>query len=102
MIVLSSDGKVAEQGTYQQLSNNPNGAFTKLMEWQMSGGDAVESTSSMNISPEPRGPPTDKEDALHDHDEQDLELVNEEGLNVGKGKETTAEEVLEKAGKQQH
>ncbi|KAI4236682.1 MAG: hypothetical protein LQ349_002408 [Xanthoria aureola] len=39
IIVLSSDGKVAEQGSYHELSNNPDGAFTKLMEWQMTGSD---------------------------------------------------------------
>lgn len=41
IIVLSSDGKVAEQGPYKELSRNPNGAFTKLMEFQLTGADAV-------------------------------------------------------------
>lgn len=40
IIVLSPDGRVAEQGSYEELSSHPDGAFTKLMEWQMSGGDA--------------------------------------------------------------
>lgn len=39
IIVLSADGRVAEQGPYTELSKNPDGAFTKLMEWQMSGGE---------------------------------------------------------------
>ncbi len=39
IIVLSSDGKVAQQGSYADLSRDMSGAFTKLMEWQMSGGD---------------------------------------------------------------
>lgn len=39
IIVLGNDGKVAEQGSYEELSSRPDGAFTKLMEWQMSGGD---------------------------------------------------------------
>lgn len=39
VIVLSADGQVAEQGSYSELSKNPDGAFTKLMEWQMSGGE---------------------------------------------------------------
>ncbi|CAG8226292.1 unnamed protein product [Penicillium olsonii] len=39
IIVLGNDGKVAEQGSYEELSARPDGAFTKLMEWQMSGGD---------------------------------------------------------------
>jgi len=37
IIVLSSDGKVAEQGTYAQLSRITNGAFNTLMKMQMEG-----------------------------------------------------------------
>jgi len=39
IICIDSEGRVAEEGTYEQLSSNPEGAFNKLMEWQMSGGD---------------------------------------------------------------
>ncbi|KAF2803401.1 ATP-dependent permease MDL2, partial [Mytilinidion resinicola] len=39
VIVISADGDVAEEGTYRELANNPDGAFTKLMEWQISGGE---------------------------------------------------------------
>lgn len=42
IIVLGSDGKVAEQGTYKELSANPNSAFSRLMEWQMTGGDTLD------------------------------------------------------------
>ena len=42
IIVLSNDGRVAETGTYTALSNNPESAFSKLMEWQMSGGEESE------------------------------------------------------------
>ncbi|PLB54832.1 P-loop containing nucleoside triphosphate hydrolase protein [Aspergillus steynii IBT 23096] len=51
IIVLSPDGKVAEQGSYEELSSRPDGAFTKLMEWQMSGGDATQPPQSAPISP---------------------------------------------------
>lgn len=37
IIVLSSEGQVAEQGTYAQLSRKQNGAFNKLMQMQMEG-----------------------------------------------------------------
>lgn len=37
IIVLSSDGRVEEQGTYFQLSRKPDGAFNKLMQMQMEG-----------------------------------------------------------------
>jgi putative ABC transport system ATP-binding protein len=39
IIVLSSEGTVAEVGSYAMLSADKNSAFSKLMEWQMSGGD---------------------------------------------------------------
>ncbi|KAL2152412.1 hypothetical protein VTH82DRAFT_5596 [Thermothelomyces myriococcoides] len=39
IIVLSSEGTVAEVGTYAELSADKNSAFSKLMEWQLSGGD---------------------------------------------------------------
>ena len=45
IIVLSSNGKVAETGTYNELSSNPESAFSKLMEWQMSGGDVADQKS---------------------------------------------------------
>lgn len=46
IIVLNNEGKVAEIGSYSQLSVNPDSAFSKLMEWQMSGGEVPEKGSS--------------------------------------------------------
>jgi len=37
IIVIGNDGRVAEEGSYHALSNNPDGAFSKLMEWQLTG-----------------------------------------------------------------
>ncbi|KAB8072957.1 P-loop containing nucleoside triphosphate hydrolase protein [Aspergillus leporis] len=51
IVVLGPDGKVAEQGSYEELSSRPDGAFTKLMEWQMSGGDASHPPTNAPISP---------------------------------------------------
>jgi putative ABC transport system ATP-binding protein len=54
--VLSADGKVAEQGPYSVLSKNPDGAFTKLMEWQLHGGATSlpgSSTQSDHASDDP-------------------------------------------------
>lgn len=39
IIVLSSEGTVAEIGSYAELSANKESAFSRLMEWQMSGGE---------------------------------------------------------------
>ncbi|KAL9612766.1 MAG: hypothetical protein Q9167_002651 [Letrouitia subvulpina] len=69
IIVLSNDGKVAEQGTYAELSQRPEGAFTKLMEWQMSGADV----------PPPPAPPRNQraenseEEAGYSGEEEELE-----------------------------
>jgi putative ABC transport system ATP-binding protein len=41
IVVLSNEGTVAEIGSYTQLSSNPESAFSKLMEWQMSGGEVA-------------------------------------------------------------
>lgn len=39
IIVLNNEGKVAEIGSYKQLAADNDSAFSKLMEWQMSGGE---------------------------------------------------------------
>ena len=43
IIVLDSDGRVAETGTYAALNADRGSAFSRLMEWQMSGGDVPDS-----------------------------------------------------------
>jgi putative ABC transport system ATP-binding protein len=39
IIVLGNDGKVAETGTFEELSSR-DGPFSRLMEWQINGGEA--------------------------------------------------------------
>ncbi|KAI1262130.1 P-loop containing nucleoside triphosphate hydrolase protein [Xylariaceae sp. FL1019] len=39
IIVLNNEGSVAEIGSFTELSADQNSAFTKLMEWQLSGGE---------------------------------------------------------------
>ncbi|KAL2829778.1 P-loop containing nucleoside triphosphate hydrolase protein [Aspergillus cavernicola] len=56
IIVLGNDGKVAEHGTYEALSARSDGAFTKLMEWQLSGGDSQPPVSP-SIEPEDQEKP---------------------------------------------
>lgn len=45
IIVLNNEGKVAEIGSYTKLASDPESAFSKLMEWQMSGGEVPEKRS---------------------------------------------------------
>ena len=67
IVVLGNDGRVAEQGSYRELSTRKDGAFTKLMEWQMSGGETPDADKGreMAVSGEGgRGLPTEKEEIL--------------------------------------
>lgn len=46
IIVLNNEGKVAEIGSYTKLAADRESAFSRLMEWQMSGGEVPEKRSS--------------------------------------------------------
>lgn len=70
IIVLGTDGTVAEQGSYEELSSRPEGAFTKLMEWQMSGGEADK--------PPPRAIPADQLWELEKEAESEPEIEDDE------------------------
>ncbi|PGH02518.1 hypothetical protein AJ79_07631 [Helicocarpus griseus UAMH5409] len=90
IVVLSSDGRVAEQGTYQQLSSRPDGAFTKLMEWQMSGGEGGVGPMSSYDSSAARGPPTETEELqqmLQEGEEDYGEFEDVEGESEKEGKD---------------
>ena len=99
IICLGSDGRVAEMGTYRALSANPDGAFSKLMEWQMSGGEELGGSGppanapgggNASTSDEAVGPPTEKEEIEHllrsggeeDGDEEELEGEEKEKVRV--------------------
>lgn len=95
IVVLGNDGRVAEQGSYKDLSSRKDGAFTKLMEWQMSGGEtaglahhgAEAERRDMAVSGEGgRGPPTEKEEIQHLH---------VEGAHEGEGGADLEEEHIE-------
>jgi len=49
IICIGGDGKVAEIGAYAALSNDRNSAFSKLMEWQMGGGDSKPRGAGLEI-----------------------------------------------------
>ncbi|KAI1853581.1 hypothetical protein JX266_001565 [Neoarthrinium moseri] len=75
IIVLSTEGTVAEMGSYTSLSANPDSAFSKLMEWQMSGGE-------IPVSQTRHLPPIEEaeahEEELEEHEEADMEELMED------------------------
>ena len=98
IICIGSDGTVAEDGTYAQLSSNKDGAFTKLMEWQMSGGESGARTREIEAQP------SEVEEIEHDLEgesdeiaaEADLEQGSREATSTKKEDLTEAEAVAER------
>lgn len=79
VIVLNNEGKVAETGSYTQLAADPESAFSRLMEWQMSGGEQPEKR------PSDAGP----------HITEAEELEQEEGEGTERATKPEIEEALE-------
>ncbi|KAI9734056.1 MAG: ATP-binding cassette permease mdl1 [Claussenomyces sp. TS43310] len=96
IIVLGTDGKVAEHGSFKKLSADPGSAFSKLMEWQMSGSEGEQRSVR-----EGRGPVTEFEEieddlARNDDDDDDAnrgEIMEDEKIREG----TVGEAVTDKA-----
>ncbi|EED14942.1 ABC multidrug transporter Mdr2 [Talaromyces stipitatus ATCC 10500] len=79
IIVLGNDGRVAEIGSYKDLSSRPGGAFTKLMEWQMTGGDvAPPPNSPKNISFEEQMEELEREEQEDEGDVDNDDVENDE------------------------
>ncbi|KAJ9639657.1 ATP-binding cassette permease mdl1 [Knufia peltigerae] len=99
IICLGSDGRVAEMGSYKDLSSRPDGAFTKLMEWQMSGGEAPRSDiENLAIGAEHTGPPNERDEIEVELEEAD-EVEADEEIEGSKAQETV-KKALEKNPKQ--
>jgi putative ABC transport system ATP-binding protein len=102
IICLSNDGRVAEMGSYKELSSRPDGAFTKLMEWQMSGGETMENhhSNDTTMTPGGRGLPTETEEIHHLLESGEGEELEEgaehEEMQGSKVQETVTEAVEEK------
>jgi putative ABC transport system ATP-binding protein len=74
IIVLNNEGKVAEIGSYTQLAADSESAFSRLMEWQMSGGEIPDKRPSES------GPQISEEEGLEqklESEEAEAELNNE-------------------------
>lgn len=99
IIVIGNDGTVAEEGPYRELSANKDGAFSKLMEWQMSGdpGAGIAPASSNKQDQDPR--PTEAEEIEHDLENEEEQDDTEEVDEVRKTRKenvTAPEAVAEK------
>lgn len=79
IIVLSSEGTVAELGSYAELSANHESAFSRLMEWQMSGGEIPADQRQQRTAPQV----TEQEEIEEDLDEE-LEVEDEREAKSGK------------------
>lgn len=105
IICLNSEGSVAQTGTYAELSADKDGAFAKLMEWQMSGGTVPlsrreKTPEEENLTEEERMKIRMEE---HDKDDADAapgmeEETQWEGVKVKDGNQNAAESVMEKTG----
>lgn len=91
IICLSTDGRVAEEGTYSELSSRPDGAFSKLMEWQMSGGESMSATRRDNHVTE-----TEEIEAELESDSEGEEAIDDEVAKTRKENVTSGEVVMER------
>lgn len=118
--MIGSDGKVAQMGAYKELSQDSEGAFAKLMEWQLSGGKPEEEAVSKSKKKskmanelqeeESEGELTEEERMrirLEEHDESreviDVVGAEEDGeqwekVKIKSGDQNAAETVVEKTG----
>jgi ATP-binding cassette, subfamily B (MDR/TAP), member 10 len=69
--VIGTDGRVAEEGTYAELSSHRGGAFSQLMQWQISGEGGVQAAR-----PAPR--PSEEEEIEYDLEKDESEHEHEE------------------------
>jgi len=109
IICIGSDGKVAQTGSYRDLAADKDGAFAKLMEWQMTGGPSGKDGKEANS--ERQDKLTEEERMrirLEEHDSLDDIESSESGDDAGVAEEagegakargekvTSAEAVLER------
>lgn len=88
IICIGNDGKVAESGTYEELSSKKEGAFSKLMEWQMSSGESARRPHSPQVTEE-----EEMEYNLEKNAPEGQEQIEEEGTKY-RGEDITAGEAV--------
>lgn len=117
IIVIGSDGKVAQMGPYDQISKDPEGAFAKLMEWQLNGGKPEDEDAkkkrkakiATELEEHTEGELTEEERMrirLEEHDDREvIDVIDAEKdgeqwekVRVKTGDQNAAETVIEKTG----
>ncbi|KAK4989305.1 ATP-binding cassette permease mdl1 [Elasticomyces elasticus] len=78
IVCIGSDGRVAEVGNYRELSGNPDGPFSKLMDRQISGGD-------VDVPGREIGPVVTEEEELKHRVESALDDARAEGVSEEEG-----------------
>ncbi|KAL9089012.1 MAG: hypothetical protein Q9159_002730 [Coniocarpon cinnabarinum] len=92
IICIGADGRIAEIGSYEQLSSNPEGPFSRLMEWQQSGGsDANPEQARLARRHEEALDEIEGKEAQEEHDHEDEEeheahVVGEKEVGRGSGR----------------
>ena len=91
---------MAQQGSYAELSQDPDSAFSKLMEWQMSGGETKggEADGAERADPEAKESLSGYEDVVEGLAEEMAEgEEDEEALREKGGDEAGPRTVKEKS-----
>ena len=91
IIVIGTNGRVAETGTYAEVTQKENGAFKKLMEWQMGGGTGPREFARKQ-DPDPQI--SEGEEILHEFDDVSAEESEEEG--IGEESDEVAKDKIKK------
>lgn len=93
IICIGADGRVAQIGAYSDLIKDKEGAFSKLMEWQLSGGEPVPASARRKVPDEEHEELTEEERMRKRLEEHDHKQGREsQGEDDGRGSESSMEE----------
>jgi putative ABC transport system ATP-binding protein len=95
--VIGTDGTVTETGSYNELSKNPDSAFSKLMEWQLTGDGMPAKQVATHHGGGPRA--SFEEEVEYDLEERHEEQDSEDEHDRDGGKKAAGDEVERKADK---
>lgn len=79
IICIGADGRVAQTGPYRELAADKNGAFAKLMEWQMNGGQSTAAGSTGKDREDVRPEITEEEKMVESLQSEDVQRGETKG-----------------------